>query len=67
MSDPDCTDLQPTPGAADGTIAFTSIPRTSRLFGDFLYDYDKLSRFYDADGRKLDSLAERARQIGAGS
>ncbi|PYP83593.1 MAG: bacillithiol biosynthesis cysteine-adding enzyme BshC [Blastocatellia bacterium AA13] len=67
MSDPDCTDLHPKAGSTDGTIPFTEIPRTSRLFGDFLYDYDRLSRFYDADGRSLDSLIERARQIGSGN
>jgi bacillithiol biosynthesis cysteine-adding enzyme BshC len=43
-------------------IPFTEIPRTTRLFADFLYDRDKVSRFYGQCGA---SLIERARLIGS--
>jgi hypothetical protein len=48
-----------------GTLRFTEIPRTSRLFSDFLYDYDKVSRFYIDSGRDGSPLADHARRVGA--
>jgi bacillithiol biosynthesis cysteine-adding enzyme BshC len=49
----------------DNTINFSEIPRTSRLFNDFLYDFDRVARFYEADGRDLNSLATRAQKVTA--
>ncbi|MBO0722053.1 MAG: bacillithiol biosynthesis BshC, partial [Blastocatellia bacterium] len=46
-------------------ISFADIPRTSRLFQDFLYNFSRVDRFYLAEGRELDSLAARAGKIGA--
>ncbi len=47
----------------DNAISFTEIPRTSRLFKDFLYDFDKVSRFYEPEGRDIDSLVARSQKI----
>ena len=46
-------------------ISFDAIPRTSRLYHDFLYDFSRVERFYQAEGRELDSLAARAAKISA--
>jgi len=46
-------------------LRFTDIPRTSRLFNDFLYDYDKVARFYTDYGRASSPLVDHARQVGA--
>jgi bacillithiol synthase len=46
-------------------ISFDAIPRTSRLYHDFLYDFSRVERFYQAEGRELDSLAARAVKISA--
>jgi bacillithiol synthase len=46
-------------------ISFDAIPRTSRLYHDFLYDFSRVERFYQAEGRELDSLVARAAKIGA--
>jgi bacillithiol biosynthesis cysteine-adding enzyme BshC len=49
----------------DNRINFSEIPRTSRLFNDFLYDFDRVARFYEAEGRDLNSLATRAEKVTA--
>jgi bacillithiol synthase len=46
-------------------ISFEAIPRTSRLYHDFLYDFSRVERFYQAEGRELDSLVARAVKISA--
>ena len=48
----------------ENAISFREIPRTSRLFKDYLYDFDRVARFYD-EGRDLDSLAARAGKVAA--
>jgi bacillithiol biosynthesis cysteine-adding enzyme BshC len=65
MTRDDCTDLESAARRLDGAIRFTEIPRTTRLFADFLYDYAKVSDFYSASGRASDSLVLSARQVGA--
>jgi bacillithiol biosynthesis cysteine-adding enzyme BshC len=47
----------------NNTISFGEIPRTSRLFNDFLYDFNRVSRFYESEGRDLNSLVARARKV----
>jgi len=46
-------------------LRFTEIPRTTKLFNDFLYDYSKVARFYTDYGRTVQPLAEHARRVGA--
>jgi len=48
-------------------LRFTDIPRTSRLFNDFLYDYPKVARFYTDFGRTVAPLKDHAQQVGAQS
>jgi bacillithiol synthase len=48
-------------------ISFDEIPRTSRLFNDFLYNFSRVERFYQAEGRELDSLIARAPIVSAQS
>jgi bacillithiol synthase len=50
--------------ATPGTLRFTEIPRTSRLFNDFLYNYEKVARFYIDSGRSGSTLADHARRVG---
>ena len=66
MKDADCTNLEAAAGRAEDALRFTEIPRTSRLFNDFLYDYDKVARFYTDYGRAMSPLAETKRVL-AGS
>jgi len=65
MNEADCTDLEAAAGNLAGALRFTDIPRITRLFNDFLYDYDKVARFYINCGRTVSPLAEHARQVGA--
>lgn len=44
-------------------ISFNEIPRTSRLFKDYLYDFDRVANFYESEGRDTDSLTARAQKI----
>ncbi|HJQ27298.1 MAG TPA: bacillithiol biosynthesis cysteine-adding enzyme BshC [Blastocatellia bacterium] len=67
MKDADCTNLEAAAGRTSDALRFTEIPRTSRLFNDFLYDYDKVARFYADYGRALSPLAAHAREVGARS
>jgi bacillithiol biosynthesis cysteine-adding enzyme BshC len=61
----DCINLEAAAERTADALRFTEIPRTSRLFNDFLYDYDKVARFYADCGRTASPLAEHARQVGA--
>jgi len=45
------------------TIRFTEIPRTSRLFQDFLYRFDEVATFYPGGERTFAQLVERAGKI----
>jgi bacillithiol biosynthesis cysteine-adding enzyme BshC len=65
MSEPDCANLEAAADKLTDAIRFTEIPRTTRLFNDFLYNYEKVSRFYSGCGRSNQPLTERARYIGA--
>ena len=50
---------------ADNTISFGEIPRTSRLFNDFLYNFDRVSRFYQPGGLDTSALVSRAPKVAA--
>src|SRR2546423_12806967 len=65
MNDADCTNLEAAAERTSDALRFTDIPRTSRLFNDFLYDYTKVARFYNDCGRTVSPLAEHARKVGA--
>lgn len=65
MNEPDCRNLEAASERVANAIRFTDIPRTTRLFNDFLYDYEKVSRFYTDCGRAVSPLAEHARRVGA--
>src|SRR5207237_1856224 len=67
MNDADCTNLEAAAERTGDALRFTEIPRTSRLFNDFLYDYDKVARFYTNCGRTVSPLAEHAHKVGAQS
>ena len=47
------------------TIKFSNIPRTSKLFTDFLYDFNRVSQFYQSEGLDIASLVPRAKQVTA--
>lgn len=47
------------------TIRFSEIPKTSRLFQDFLYDFNQVDNFYEAGGRNWDALVARAARVAA--
>src|SRR5215470_10099582 len=51
----------------DNTISFGQIPRTSRLFNDFLYNFDRVSQFYQTSGLDSSALVARARKVTAQS
>ncbi len=61
----DCNNLEAAAERTNDALRFTDIPRTSRLFNDFLYDYEKVSRFYTDCGRTVSPLADHARRVGA--
>ncbi|HKX27667.1 MAG TPA: bacillithiol biosynthesis BshC, partial [Blastocatellia bacterium] len=44
-------------------ISFSDIPRTSKLYRDFLYEFQRVERFYESEGRDLESLVNRARRV----
>lgn len=44
-------------------IRHTELPHTSRLFADYLYDFDRVAEFYDHAPLHPDSLARAAGQI----
>ena len=47
------------------TISFSEIPKTSRLYSDFLYDFKKVENFYEAGGYELSALVKRAERVAA--
>ncbi|MGH9843051.1 MAG: bacillithiol biosynthesis cysteine-adding enzyme BshC [Blastocatellia bacterium] len=49
----------------DHAISFNIIPRTSRLYSDFLYNFDRVARFYESEGRDIPSLVARAGRVAA--
>lgn len=49
------------------TISFREIPRTSKLFNDYLYDFERVAQFYQNEGRDIDALIARARKVTAQS
>ena len=65
MNEADCNDLEAASNRLAGALRFTDIPRTTRLFNDFLYDYDKVRRFYTDCGRTVSPLAKHAREVGS--
>lgn len=65
MSEADCGNLEAAADRLEDAVRFTEIPRASRLFTDFLYDYDKVARFYTDHGRASSPLVEHARRVGA--
>jgi bacillithiol synthase len=50
---------------SDNTISFDQIPRTSRLFNDFLYNFDRVSQFYQPSGLDVSALGARAPKVAA--
>jgi bacillithiol synthase len=52
---------------ADNTIRFDQIPRTSGLFNDFLYNFDRVSRFYQPSGLDVSALIARAPTVASQS
>ena len=65
MNDGECRNLEAAAARINDAIRFTDMPRTSRLFNDYLYDYEKVARFYSDCGRTISPLAEHARRVGA--
>jgi bacillithiol synthase len=65
IKDPDCKNLEAASHKLQDALRFTDIPRMSKLFTDFLYDYEKVAQFYTDFGRTVSPLAEHARQVGA--
>lgn len=47
------------------TIRFSDIPKTSQLFQDFLYDFQRVESFYEAGARDWDALIARAKRVAA--
>ncbi len=61
----DCKNLEAAAENLTDSLRFTDIPRTTRLFNDFLYDYQKVAGFYANYGRSVEPLADHARRVGA--
>src|SRR5262249_7679562 len=66
MNQVDCSDLEAAASKITDALRFTDVPQSTRLFTDFLYDYQKVSRFYPNFARGDNSFADRAKQVGAG-
>jgi bacillithiol biosynthesis cysteine-adding enzyme BshC len=64
MNEGDCRNLEAAVDRLDDAIRFTDLPRMTRLYTDFLYDYESVARFYTDCGRKISPLAEHARRVG---
>jgi bacillithiol biosynthesis cysteine-adding enzyme BshC len=47
------------------TIKFSEIPRTSKLYNDFLYDFRRVSQFYQPEGLDVASLTSRVARVTA--
>jgi bacillithiol synthase len=65
MNEGECRNLESAAGRSDDAVRFTDMPRMTRLFIDFLYDYEKVARFYNNLGRASSPLAGHARKVGA--
>src|SRR6266550_7552300 len=61
----DCQNLESAADRLTDAVRFTDIPRVTRLFTDFLYDYERVARFYPDYGRSVEPLADHARRVGA--
>ncbi len=61
----DCKNLEAASEELADSMRFTDIPRTTPLFTDFLYHYEKVARFYANYGRSVEPLADHARRVGA--
>ncbi|MFY9569792.1 MAG: bacillithiol biosynthesis cysteine-adding enzyme BshC [Blastocatellia bacterium] len=61
----DCTNLESAAEKLTDALRFADIPRTTRLFNDFLYDFPKVAHFYPNYGRSDATLADHARKVGA--
>src|SRR5262245_66181390 len=66
MTEIDCHDLEAAADRLENAVRFDRIPHTTKLFTDFLYNYEKVARFYPDYGRNAAPLAARAGEIGAG-
>ncbi len=47
----------------DQTISFDEIPRTSRLFRDYLYDFERVGGFFRSGGIGIEALADHEMEI----
>jgi bacillithiol synthase len=47
------------------TIKFSEIPKTTKLYKDFLYDFNRVSQFYQPEGLDIASLVPRAAKVTA--
>ena len=61
----DCKNLDAAAEKLTDSLRFADIPRTTRLFSDFMYDYQKVARFYPHYGRFDAPLADHARRVGS--
>lgn len=59
----DCKNLEAAAEKLTDSLRFTDIPRTTPLFNDFMYDYQKVRRFYANYGRADQPLADHARRV----
>ena len=56
-------DEQPASENTATFIRFSDLPRTSRLFNDFLYDFDRVASFFEKNWHDGPSLVEHARLV----
>jgi bacillithiol biosynthesis cysteine-adding enzyme BshC len=61
----DCENLEAAADKLTDALRFTDLPRMTPLFNDFLYNFQKVERFYPNYGRSVEPLADHARRIGA--
>ncbi len=61
----DCTNLEAAAEELTDSMRFTDLPRTTTLFNDFMYDYQKVARFYAGYGRADEPLRDHAARVGA--
>lgn len=47
------------------TIRFSDIPKTSQLFQDFLYNFNRVENFYEAGAREWEALIARSKRVAA--
>ena len=67
MKESDCQNLDAAAQRLDNALRFDQVPHTSKLFNDFLYNYQNVSRFYQPWGRSFSPLSEHAKYVGAQS